>query len=71
MIDHYPIKSLSIIFDCGSDDFFYAVNKNLHAKMLRLGIPHDYIERPGGHTNEYWQNSIDYQLLYFKKFFTK
>lgn len=71
MIDNYPIKSLSIIFDCGVDDFFYSVNKNLHTKMLRLGIPHDYIERPGGHTNEYWKNSIDYQLLYFKKFFKK
>lgn len=71
MIDKYPIQTLSIIFDCGTDDFFYDVNKNLHAKMLDLGIPHDYIERPGGHTNDYWQHSIDYQLLYFKKFFEK
>jgi len=71
MIDNYPIKSLSIIFDCGVDDFFYTVNKNLHKKMLRMGIQHNYIERPGGHTSEYWKNSIDYQLLYFKKFFKK
>jgi S-formylglutathione hydrolase FrmB len=69
MIDHFPISSLSIIFDCGTDDFFYTVNKNLHKKMLSLNILHDYIERPGGHTKEYWQNSIGYQLLFFKKYF--
>jgi len=71
MIEHYPLSSLTIIFDCGTDDFFYMVNKKLHEKMQRLGISHDYIERPGKHTSEYWQNSIDYQLLFFKKYFSK
>jgi S-formylglutathione hydrolase FrmB len=71
MVDHYPANSLSIIFDCGTNDFFYTVNKNLHEKMLQLHISHDYIERPGEHTNEYWRNSIDYQLLFFKKYFSK
>jgi S-formylglutathione hydrolase FrmB len=71
MIDHYPTGNLSIIFDCGIDDFFYQVNKQLHEKMLKLHILHDYIERPGKHTNEYWQNSITYQLLFFKNYFNK
>lgn len=71
MIDHYPADSLAIIFDCGTSDFFHAVNRNLHEKMLRLHILHDYIERPGEHTNAYWQNSIDYQLLFFKKYFNR
>lgn len=69
MIDQYPASSLSIIFDCGTEDFFIQVNRHLHEKMLQLHIPHDYIERPGGHTYEYWQNSIVYQLLFFKKYF--
>lgn len=71
MIDHYPADSLSIIFDCGTNDFFYTVNKKLHEKMLQLHIFHDYTERPGKHIKEYWQNSIDYHLLFFKKYFSK
>lgn len=71
MIDHYPADSLVIIFDCGTEDFFHQVNKNLHEKMLKLHILHDYIERPGGHTISYWQNSIPYQLLFFHRYFTQ
>ena len=69
MIDQYPASSLAIIFDCGTEDFFIRVNRRLHEKMLQLHIPHDYIERPGAHTYTYWQNSIAYQLLFFKKYF--
>jgi len=60
---------LAIIFDCGVDDFFLKVNRALHDKLLALKISHDYIERPGKHNSEYWKNSIDFQLLYFKHFF--
>jgi len=69
MADSLKDKELSIIFDCGIDDFFLEVNRNLHKKLLQLKISHDYIERPGGHNHDYWRNSIDFQLLYFKKFF--
>ena len=62
-------KNLQLIFDCGIDDFFYDANKRLHEKLLERRIPHDYIERPGGHTREYWENSIKYQLVYFNEFF--
>lgn len=71
LIENYPKDSLAIIFDCGVNDFFYNVNKSLHEKMLRMKIPHDYIERPGQHSWEYWANSIQYQLLYFKNYFEK
>lgn len=62
-------KPLKIIFDCGVDDFFYEANKKLHEQMVQRKIPHDYTERPGGHTAEYWKNSLKYQLLYFDNFF--
>lgn len=62
---------LAITFDCGESDFFIEVNKALHARLLSLGIDHDFATRPGGHTNEYWGNSLDYHLLFFKKFFNK
>lgn len=64
-------NSLSIIIDCGYDDFFYEVNEKLHEKMLYMNIPHDYIIRPGAHNFEYWENAIDYQLLFFSKFFKR
>lgn len=62
-------KNLKILFDCGVSDFFYDANVRLHKKMLERNIPHDYIERPGGHTNKYWENSIKYQMVFFNDFF--
>lgn len=64
-------KNLKFLFDCGLDDFFYDANVRLHKKLVELNIPHDYIERPGGHTNKYWKNSIKYQMLFFSEFFNK
>jgi len=50
--------SLAITFDCGTEDFFYGVNRALHEKLLERNIRHDFTTRPGGHTWEYWANSI-------------
>jgi S-formylglutathione hydrolase FrmB len=69
MVNGLKNNSLKLIFDCGVDDFFYPVNKALHEKLLKLKIDHDYIERPGAHNTAYWSNSIDFQLLLFKKYF--
>lgn len=60
---------LAIMVDCGTSDFFFEVNRNFHLKMLELKIPHDYIERPGNHSWTYWSNAVEYQLLFFRKFF--
>lgn len=70
-IDKLQDKSLAIIFDCGFKDFFFEVNNNLHEALLKQGIDHDYIVRPGAHNGQYWSNSIDYQILFFKKYFDK
>lgn len=61
--------ALAITFDCGTEDFFYGVNKALHEKLLERNIPHDFTTRPGGHTWEYWSNSIPYQMLFFNNYF--
>jgi hypothetical protein len=47
------------------------VNKDLHNRLLARKINHDFITRPGGHNGKYWNNSIDYQILFFDKFFKK
>ena len=62
-------NQLKIIFDCGSEDFFYKVNCDLHEALLKAGIPHDFISRPGTHNWTYWTNSLDYQMLFFSKAF--
>jgi len=62
---------LDLIIDCGTDDFFNPYNNNLHEKLLERKIPHDYTVRPGGHTWEYWSNSIRYHTLFFHQFFEK
>lgn len=62
---------LAIIIDCGVDDFFLEVNRRTHQSLLDHNIKHDYIERPGAHNIPYWNNSIDYQLLFFHKFFNQ
>ena len=62
-------NSLAILVDCGTEDFFYKVNENLHEQLLYRNIPHDYISRPGAHNWNYWTNAIQYQLLFMSNFF--
>lgn len=62
-------NSLALIIDCGTEDFFYKVNENLHQQLLYRNISHDYITRPGAHNWNYWTNSIQYQLLFMNNYF--
>ncbi len=66
---HQIKPNYNIYIDCGTEDFFYKVNRNLHEQLLYYKIPHVYIARPGVHNGKYWNNAIDYQLLYFAKIF--
>jgi S-formylglutathione hydrolase FrmB len=50
------------IIDCGLDDFLLQENKDLHTAMVQEKIPHEYIERPGGHEWKYWEKAIETQL---------
>ncbi len=70
---HQAIKlqdsNSAIILDCGIDDFFFLVNKELHQRLTEFGIKHDFIIRPGSHNWDYWANAIPYQILFFHRFF--
>ena len=63
--------SPELIIDCGTDDFFYEVNKKLHEELLYRNIPHDFITRPGAHNWDYWANAVQYQFLFMNNFFHK
>lgn len=69
LVEKKPADSLAIIIDDGIDDIFIAANRRLHQKLLALKIPHEYIERPGKHSWDYWRYAVHFQLLFFKKFF--
>lgn len=60
-------SGLKLIFDCGTDDFLIDTNRDLHQRLIANQTPHDYIERPGAHTWEYWENALPYQVLFFYK----
>ena len=68
-LDEIKTGDLALIIDCGAKDFFLEVNKQLHQALAERQIPHDFIIRPGTHDGKYWNNSIDYQWVFFKKFF--
>ncbi|RYU96393.1 esterase family protein [Emticicia agri] len=67
MVDAIKKNGMPIIIDCGVDDFLIEANRELHHRLLYNNVPHDYVERPGAHTWEYWQNSLPYHLLFFQK----
>ncbi len=70
-LDKLQNGSLAIIFDCGLNDFFFDVNNALHSELVNRKIDHDYIVRPGGHNWPYWCNAIEYQILFFERYFAK
>lgn len=67
MIDKIKANKLALIIDCGVDDFLIEPNREFHRRLVYEKISHDYIERPGAHTWEYWDNALPYQLLFFSK----
>jgi S-formylglutathione hydrolase FrmB len=69
LIENYATTNQSIIFDCGIKDIFINGNRQLHQKMLQIKITHTYIEREGEHNWVYWQNAIEYQMIFFKNYF--
>lgn len=61
--------TLQLIIDCGIADVFIESNRAMHQRLLELKISHDYTERPGGHSWQYWSNAVEYHLLFFRKIF--
>lgn len=62
--DKLKNSGLKLIFDVGIDDFLIDTNRDLHRRLLENETPHTYIERPGAHSWEYWENALPYQVLF-------
>ena len=67
MADKLYTNGLPLIIDCGVDDFLIEINREVHRRLVYNHTPHDYTERPGAHTWEYWQNALPYHVLFFSK----
>ncbi|MBA3936238.1 MAG: esterase family protein [Planctomycetes bacterium] len=63
-LDHVK-PGQAILFDCGTEDFFLAVNRFTHAKLDALKIPHTYQEFPGGHSWDYWKLAVVRHMAFF------
>ena len=57
-------NNLPLVIDCGVDDGLLEINREVHRRLLYNHTPHEYIERPGGHTWPYWQRALPYQVLF-------
>ena len=69
LADKIKAGNIKLIFDDGTDDFLIEANRELHRRLIYNSTPHDYSERPGSHTWQYWQNSLPYHALFFSKIF--
>ncbi len=65
--DQMKTNGVSLVFDCGVDDFLIEPNRELHRRLVFNQTPHDYSERPGGDSWAYWQNSLPYHVLFFSQ----
>ncbi len=54
-----------IIIDDGTSDIFIKDNRALHAALKEHKIKHDYSERPGRHSWDYWVKSLKLHLTDF------
>jgi S-formylglutathione hydrolase FrmB len=58
-----------ITIDCGDDDFLLKQNTNLVHMMKEKKIPFEFRVREGGHTWQYWRESLDLALTYVSESF--
>ncbi|MEZ0607294.1 alpha/beta hydrolase [Fibrella sp. WM1] len=65
LADRMKANGLKLVIDCGVDDFLIEPNRELHRRLVFNQTSHDYSERPGGHSWDYWQNSLPYHVVFF------
>lgn len=44
--------------DCGAQDFLLEDNREFHRALEKLGVPHEYEEKRGGHDWAYWDAQV-------------
>jgi S-formylglutathione hydrolase FrmB len=67
LVDQLKGQGISLLIDCGTDDFLIETNRQMHTLLLQAGIPHEYTERPGAHTWTYWTEALPVHLAFLNK----
>lgn len=64
-IDHGRVPAMRI--DCGTEDFLIQHNRDFHAHLTKLHIPHEYQEYPGEHNWVYWDQHVQEAIAFHAK----
>ena len=67
LVDQLKNQDISLIIDCGVDDFLIETNRQMHLLLMEKKIDHEYIERPGAHTWNYWTEALPVQFFFLSK----
>jgi S-formylglutathione hydrolase FrmB len=67
LVDQLKNQEISLIIDCGVDDFLIETNRQMHSLLMEKKIDHEYIERPGAHTWNYWTKALPVQFSFLAK----
>ena len=67
LVDQLKNQEISLIIDCGVDDFLIETNRQMHSLLMEKKIDHEYIERPGAHTWNYWTDALPVQFFFLTK----
>ena len=52
---------------CGTEDFLYDANAQLHEQLTALGVAHTYREGPGAHNWAFWDHWIQDALAWIAR----
>lgn len=67
LVQQMKSNEIALIIDCGVEDFLIETNRQIHQLLMANGTPHEYIERPGAHTWEYWTEALPVQMFFINK----
>ncbi|PZV87466.1 S-formylglutathione hydrolase FrmB [Algoriphagus aquaeductus] len=68
LVSQMKSNGIALIIDCGVDDFLIETNRQIHQLLVENKTPHEYIERPGAHTWDYWTEALPVHLFFFSKY---
>jgi putative tributyrin esterase len=54
----------ALLIDCGAEDPLIQPNRQFVAELKRLGVPHEYVEHPGAHDWDYWNQHVQSALAF-------
>lgn len=69
LVDKMKENGIALLFDCGVEDFLLETNRQIHQLLLENGTPHEYTERPGAHTWQYWTDALPFHMLFIDNVF--